>query len=88
MTANTLRLPSDRFQKLANDNRQEALYESQRQAISRALEPLGYRLFKLQGRPIFKIDDHIKIHYGGGKWTSENQNIQWLINRAIAGVKQ
>lgn len=88
--ANILRLEDARYQKLMSDRRKEALYAAQRQAISRALEKEGYRLYKLNGRPIFELSDpgKTRIHYQDGIWVCSDREIQQLINQAIAGVEQ
>lgn len=86
--ANILRLSSDRYQKLQADRRKEALYASQRQAISNALSGRGYRLYKLNNRPIFELNDSRKtrIYYGDDLWQCETPKIQRLIDKAIANL--
>lgn len=86
-TANTLRLSSDRWQKLTADNKQEARYHSQHAAISKALAQEGKQMLKRNSWPIFQIrGTDIEIHHMRGVWWSDDIKTQFLINRAIASI--
>jgi len=88
-TANVLRLSDDRWQKLASDNNSEARYHAEHAAISKALAQQGKQMLRRQSRPIYEIrGTRTEIHYLEGGWWSADREIQVLINRAIAGVKQ
>ena len=86
--ANILRLDQTRYQKLQGDRRREALYASQRQAISKALAVRGQKLYKLANRPIFELKDEGKtrIHYQDGIWVCANREVKELIDSAIANI--
>lgn len=88
--ANVLRLDTARYQKLQSDRRKEALYASQRQAISEALAVRGQKLYKLANRPIFELKDEgrTRIHYQDGIWVCANREVKELIDSAIAGVEK
>ena len=84
----SLKLSRDRWQKLTDDNKQEARYRTQHAAISKALAREGKQMLKRHSRPVFQVrGTDIEVHYMQGDWSSTDREIQVLINRAIANLQ-